>query len=95
MAYYDISRLRVDSEFLDRVAACYSTEAVPDSAGVYPVDPALWATQNAWVMSAAPGFGDAYAYAINAGNPHPGSDPAVITDAQILSAVQPLIIASE
>ena len=41
-------------------------------------------------ISAAPGFADAYEYAINSDNPNPGKDPAVITDAMILGAVQAL-----
>lgn len=88
MAYFDISRLRQDTEFLDRVAACYSVET---PLGEASEDPIVWATQHAWDVASAPGFGDAYGYAIAAGNEHPGSDPSVIDDAQILAAVQVLI----
>lgn len=93
MAYYDTARLKTDTEFLERSAACYATEQDPAAGGVYLVDPDLWATRNAWAMASQPGFGDAYASALVAGNEHPGSDPAVITDAQVLSAVQSLIVA--
>jgi hypothetical protein len=43
-------------------------------------------------MAAQPGFGDAYAYALANGNPAPGKDDTVITDEQILSAVQSILI---
>jgi hypothetical protein len=41
-------------------------------------------------MAAAPGFADAYASAVAGGVPAPGRDPSVISDAQILSAIQAL-----
>lgn len=83
MAYYDVARLANDSAFLSRVAACRVAE-VPDN------DPWSWVNEHTWQLAGQPGFGDAYGYAINTGNPNPGSDPAVITDGQILSAVQAL-----
>lgn len=89
MAYYDIFLLSGDSEFLGRVAASYATET-PLGDGV---DPPLWATQHAWDVAAAPGFGDAYASALASGNEHPGSDASVITDGMILSAVQAIMAA--
>jgi hypothetical protein len=82
MAFFDIATLRSDADFLARVAACY---AVENRLGE---DPALWAQQHSWDLAAQPGFGDAYAYALANGNEHPGRDAAVITDGQILSAVQ-------
>ena len=88
MAYYDIAQLGRDTQFLDRVAACYAVESAgKDDA----VDPPLWATQRSWVVAAQPGFGDAYAYALANGNEAPGKDAAVITDAQLLAAVQSLL----
>jgi hypothetical protein len=50
--------------------------------------PLEWARDHIWWIAASPGFADAYEYAMLNGNPNPGSDPAVITDSQILSAVQ-------
>lgn len=84
MAYWDMSQLAFDNDFTLRIAACYGTET-------QSVDPNSWATAHAWQIAAAPGFADAYASAIAGGVPNPGRDPAVISDAQILSAVQPLL----
>ena len=89
MAYYDVSLLQQDQDFRNRVAACYSTELVAND--VLPVgmnDPWSWAATYAWAMASAPGFADAYASAIAGSVPNPGRDPSVISDAQILSAVQ-------
>jgi hypothetical protein len=81
MGYTEIAVLHSDPEFLQRVAACYSTQTGTD-------DPDTWATRHAWDMAAQPGFGDAYASAVAGGIEHPGANPSVISDAQILSAVQ-------
>lgn len=85
MAYWDLSQLVVDPDFGTRVAACYASEGHTDP------DPGSWAQMNGWEVAASPGFADAYASAVAGGVPNPGRDPAVISDAQILSAVQPLI----
>lgn len=84
MSYYETGLLSRDMDFLLRIAACYALETRSN-------DPESWANQHMWQMASAPGFGDAYAYAINNGNETPGKDPAVITDGQILAAVQQLI----
>ena len=83
MAYSDIAALSNDGDFINRVAACSATE--------HETDPANWAQEHRWVMAATPGFGDAYASALAGNVERPGNDPAVITDQQILSAVQPII----
>ena len=84
MAYYDISLLANDADFSQRTQACVATEA-PNSA---TMTPAGWWSEHAWDMASQPGFGDAYASAIANEVPNPGRDPSVISDAQILSAVQ-------
>jgi hypothetical protein len=88
MAYYDISLLAADGDFANRSMAAYATETLTDPTA--PVASNWWPTHN-WDMAAAPGFGDAYASAIAGNVENPGRDPAVITDGQILSAVQALI----
>jgi len=88
MAYYEVSLLARDPDFQSRIAACYGTESMA-------LDPETWALMHQWMMASQPGFGDAYAYALLNGNPNPGRDPAVITDAQILSAVQMIMIQEE
>jgi hypothetical protein len=84
MAYWDLSQLAFDPEFSLRIAACYETET-------QAADPNSWAVMHAWQVAGAPGFSDAYASAVAGSVPNPGRDPSVISDAQILAAVQPLI----
>lgn len=88
MAYFDVAQLAADYDFQLRAGACIATETAdqPDA----PNAPA-WAADHAWQMAAQPGFGDAYASALAGGVPNPGRDPAVITDGQILSAVQSIL----
>lgn len=90
MAYFDVSQLAADSHFLSRVSACYAIETLGVT-GSMP--PAQWAQQHSWELACQPGFGDAYASALaqKPPNPEPGKDPTVITDAQILAAVQSLM----
>jgi hypothetical protein len=85
MAYYDVAQLSNDSDFLARCAAAYSTETL---ASADRENPSQWISDHAWDMASQPGFGDAYASAIAGGVERPGMDPAVITDGQILSAMQ-------
>lgn len=82
MAYSDVAALHADADFLDRTAAAYATE--PGTEG----DPGSWAAIHAWDMAGQPGFGDAYASAVAGGVERPGNDVSVISDAQILTAVQ-------
>jgi hypothetical protein len=44
-----------------------------------------------WPVSSSTDIADAYEFAVNSGNENPGGDPTVITDQQILSAVQPIL----
>lgn len=81
MAFWDQSQLAYDSDFNQRVIACISNED-------HTVDPVAWADEHRWRMAAAPGFADAYSSAVVANVPNPGRDQAVISDPQILSAVQ-------
>lgn len=86
MAYFDQALLSKDQDFIERVGACAAVEI--DMGGT--MQPLAWASDHVWEIAAAPGFADAYASAIAANVPNPGRDPAVISDAQILSAVQAL-----
>ena len=85
MAYWDQALLSTDSDFLQRVAACAAVEIELGS-----THPLSWANEHGWAIAASPGFADQYASAIAGGVQRPGRDPAVITDGQILSAVQAL-----
>ncbi len=85
MSYFDQSSLARDGDFALRIAACVSNE-LPD---VYPPE---WASAHQWQIAAAPGFAAAYSSAVAGEVPNPGRDPAVISDAQILSAVQAVLV---
>lgn len=83
MAYSDIALLSSDGDFIQRTRACYANETESD--------PMEWARDHQWQMAAMPGFGDKYAYALANGVDRPGNDQSVISDPEILSAVQALM----
>ena len=85
MTYFAQAALSRDADFLSRVAACAAIEVAR------PNSPTDWANTNIWWVAAAPGFADAYTYAVETDVERPGADPAVISDGQILAAVQALI----
>lgn len=84
MGYAEQALLSSDSDFLARTAACAAVEVDRTH------QPTQWAKDHIWWIAAAPGFADAYASAVAGGVERPGNDPAVISDAQILSVVQAL-----
>jgi len=84
MSYYDLATLAQDADFYLRIAAAAEVDLNLD-AGVHPTS---WAANHQWEVAAAPGFADAYASALAADVEAPGRDPSVISDAQILAAVQ-------
>ena len=85
MSYSSQAQLSVDSDFMNRIAAAAAVE-VPKTH-----QPQQWAKDHIWWVSAEPGFADAYESALAGEVERPGNDPAVISDAQILSAVQALL----
>lgn len=86
MAYSDQALLSNDQDFITRLAAAAAVELAPWPAG--QPGPPQWAYEHVWEIAAAPGFADAYASALAGGVERPGNDQSVISDAQILSAVQ-------
>lgn len=86
MAYSDNASLAEDRDFRARIAACAATEDP-----TMPTHPLMFADTWQWQISGSPGFGDAYASALASGVERPGNDVSVISDAQILSSVQPII----
>ena len=82
MAYSDVALLANDQDFAWRTKACAATEGIND--------PESWWRTNSWPMAGTPGFGDKYGYAVATGVVRPGNDPSVISDGDILSAVQAL-----
>jgi hypothetical protein len=87
MTYASVYALSADTDFTFRTSACFATETL-NAAG--HDNPQTWAESHRWEMAATPGFGDAYASALAGSVERPGLDPAVITDGQILAAVQSL-----
>lgn len=85
MAYSDIAALSVDYDFAQRTKAAYAAETI---GGTTPTNPEIWQRDHGWEVAAQPGFGDAYASALAGNVERPGNDPAVITDAMILTAIQ-------
>lgn len=83
MSYAAQADLAHDQGFRDRCAAAAATE------GITQAD--KWATDNAWTLSAAPGFAESYQYAQLTENPAPGRDESVITDEQIFAAVSAIV----
>ena len=86
MAYSDNAALAEDRDFRGRIAACAATEDP-----MMTMHPLMFADTWQWQISGSPGFGEAYASALASDVDRPGNDPAVISDAQILSAVQPIM----
>lgn len=82
--YWAIALVAADTDLQSRVTAAAAQQNADD--------PAVWAATHTWQYAAQPGWGEAYQYALDNGNETPGKDPAVITDAQILSAVQLLLV---
>jgi len=82
MSYSDVAALASDNDFILRYRAAVAQEG--------EADPVEWSNEHQWQMAGIPGFGDKYAYAIATGNPRPGYDTSVISDPEILSAVQSL-----
>jgi hypothetical protein len=91
--YTDVAALATDGNFRNRIAACASTEQVvgADLGGLHPT---AWADTYQWQIASSPGFGDAYASAVAGGVENPGADPAVVTDEQVLAAVQAVFAAT-
>ena len=85
MAYFDLALLAQDWDFTQRIAA-----AATDEIDLGDAHPLTWAGEHQWEIASAPGFSDAYASAIAGEVPNPGRDPAVITDGQLLAAIQAL-----
>lgn len=80
MAFSDVALLAQDGDFIMRTRACVAQEGA--------ANPELWSRDHQWQMAGTPGFGDKYASALAGGVPRPGNDQAVISDPEILSAVQ-------
>lgn len=92
MSYMDIARMTSSGSLLLRLSAAAAQEQAAGAA-LDPIQPDSWAGTYRWHLVSAPGWADAWASAEAAGNPDPGADEAVITDAQILAQTQAVIAA--
>lgn len=81
MAYWDIAEMANDADLQARVQAAAAQEMPGDN-------PAQWINDHMWQVTASPGWDAAWASAVAGNVDRPGKDPGVITDGQILSAVQ-------
>jgi hypothetical protein len=88
VSYTTIHRCANDEAFLARLEAAAAAEGHDNP--TYAAGVLL-----RWPVSSATDIAAAYEYAVTAGNIDPGGDPTVITDQQILSAVQPILEAAK
>ncbi|MCS3426735.1 hypothetical protein [Leucobacter aridicollis] len=83
MSFYTQALIAADQDIVLRVTACAARERVQD--------PHSWTAQRMWEFSAQPGWREKYASALASGVQDPGRDEWVITDADILAAVQSIL----
>lgn len=79
-----------DPALCGRVTAAVASE---HQAGNTDAEPERWVSSNRHYWAASPGWSEAWESALASENPDPGADASVITDGQILSAVQELLSA--
>lgn len=92
-SYLAISMVANDPDMTERLRAAVTQQVtlgtVPRMASSNPV---TWVTVNRYLWASSPGWGEKWDYALlsHESDPEykPGRDPAVITDADILAAVQ-------
>lgn len=85
MSYSSIALMAEDYDLRVRITACASAEGRKNAQ--------QWVLENIWLLSATPGWDDAWDSALIVGIGRPGNMPNVISDMMILSAVQPLLAA--
>lgn len=85
MSFSDIAAIAEDNNIQRRIRAAAEQENVQPNAGV-------WVASAMWQFAVQPSWADKWASAVAAGKPDIGSDPTVITDADILAAVQALTV---
>jgi hypothetical protein len=92
MTYLDIANMTSSGSLILRLSAAAAQEQA-SGAVLDPPEPDSWAGTYRWHLVSAPGWSDAWASAGAAGNPDPGADEGVITDAMILAQTQAVIAA--
>jgi len=92
-SYLTISEIAIDHAMRNRVAACAAQQGHPE--------PEQWSWDNAYIWASTPTWGEKWDYAVNTHPDEefpdysPGADPAVITDADILTRVQQMLPAGK
>lgn len=94
--YLAISAIANDHYMTERMNAAATQQAHLGNVAANPQDALTWVSANRYVWAASPEWGVAWQYALDshAGETppyEPGKDVAVITDEQILAAVQSLV----
>ena len=85
MSYNHIADAAQDSDLRRRVAACFAQQTTGTE------QPEALASMHMWRIVANSTIADAYSYAVAANVPNPGKDEAVVTDANILAAVEAIV----
>lgn len=83
MSYSDIADITESTSLRRRLHAAAAQEGKPK-----PVE--VWVSTYIWEIASSPGWAAAWASAVAGDIEDPGADEGVITDAQILAAIQPL-----
>ena len=78
--YWSVALIAQDIDLQQRVIASAAIEGIPSPEG--------WTMSHTWDYASQPTWGEKYQYALDSLNPSPGKDDTVITDADILTAVQ-------
>lgn len=86
MTYHDVAAAAADNHLRLRVAGCIATlDYTPTSGRTHVLS---IADDIMWEVAGNSEISDAYAYGVLTNVENPGDDPAVVTDAMILTAVQ-------
>lgn len=89
MSYMSMYRITNSGSLRGRILACAAEQGkATESDGGSSLN--IWVNQNIWSFATQPGWAAAWDSAEVAQNVDPGADPSVISDAMILSAVQPM-----
>lgn len=80
MSYKSVADMAEDYALSRRITAAAAKESIDNPQG--------WVQLFRWEVAGQPGWDAAWDSAVASGNPDPGNDEAVITDAMILSGVQ-------
>lgn len=87
MSYQAIMSMAQSGALRERVMACAAEQGEADPPG--------WSTTNMWKIAASPGWADKWSYAVDAltvnQNPELGARTDVISDEDILAAVQAVL----